>query len=83
MNAEQFYQSKNGGKSSDQSLDDGEMISPVWAVRAMNEYAKERTIDFAEWIFEYYSPTEGHIANGKFYTTAELYDIFNNENQEK
>lgn len=38
--AEEFFQSKNGGKSSILANKHGELISPIWAVELMDEYAQ-------------------------------------------
>lgn len=39
MKAEEFYQLKNGGKSSEEAFNDSEWISPIYAVMLMEEYA--------------------------------------------
>ena len=39
--AEKFFEEKNGGKSAQKALDDGELISPVWAVILMKEFASQ------------------------------------------
>ena len=48
--AEEFFQSKNGGKSSQLALEHGELISPIWAVELMEQYAqqvsRERAVKF-------------------------------------
>ncbi len=41
MKTEEFWQLKNGGKSSKLALEHGELISPVWAVELMEQYADE------------------------------------------
>ena len=42
---EEFFQSKNGGKSSQLALEHGELISPVWTVELMEQYAQQREMD--------------------------------------
>lgn len=57
-------------------------------LQLMDEYAKERAIAFAEWCKknatqDAHNPETWMTIDKRNLTTAELYDIFNNENQQK
>ena len=48
--AEEFWQEKNGGKSSYDATLDHELITPICAVSLMKLYAKEQAIEFKNWM---------------------------------
>ena len=57
MTAEEFWQEKNGGASSeDLTFNHGVTISPTWTVALMEEYAKlnlrEELINYDKWMVE-------------------------------
>ena len=50
MTAEEFWQSKNGGKSSHDATNHEENITPIYAVRLMEQYKNEQLKEFGEGI---------------------------------
>lgn len=42
MDAKEFFESKNGGKTATELAEEGVTISPVFAVIMMEEYAKQK-----------------------------------------
>jgi len=47
--AEEYWQEKNGGKSSSDAINDNELITPIYAVSLMESYTKQHAIDFLIW----------------------------------
>ena len=54
LSAEKFWQKRNGGKSSSDSTQHGEYITPIFTVRLMQEYAdirlKSELIKYDKWM---------------------------------
>jgi|GEM_PF-5270700 len=52
--AEEFWQSKNGGKDSKTATEHGELITPIYAVKLIQQYAdeqkRETAINFYKWM---------------------------------
>jgi len=46
MTAEEYFQTRNGGKPSDS----GETITETYAILLMEEYAKQEMILFGKWL---------------------------------
>ena len=47
--AEEYWQEKNGGKSSSNATNDNELITPVYAVLLMEQYASLREKETAKY----------------------------------
>ena len=54
LTAEDFWQSKNGGKSSDDCTRDFEFITPIFAVQLMEQYARQK-LNLREELFNFNS----------------------------
>lgn len=53
MNAEDYFQSRNGGKPSNDMAADDEFIYPPWAVQLMEDYAKNQMIAYDKWLSKF------------------------------
>lgn len=80
--AEEYYQSKSGGKSSTDSTNDEEYMAPMLAVILMEEYAQERTKDMYPKEFVNYLWS---FADEYFYkqTLDKVYGIWQKEIRDK
>lgn len=71
MNAKEFFESKNGGKTAIELAEEGVTISPVFAVIMMEEYAqqkckKQRELCFTE-IYNAKPKDKVHTTGGIYY----------------
>ena len=79
---EEFFESRNGGKSVDKATTDEEYITPLYAVALIKEYVdllrqhhEAEMVEFAEWLGINQKPV---VSNGKIICWKKSYQSMDN-----